>query len=141
MDDPNEPSYSCPSRSCRGRFGRHWATGPLAYFWPVTIIVGVGIAIVVLTVLEATLNYQELAAKYTIISEDCQTILTEWVFLWLDIETDSVEEEEARRRQRELLTRTNVVFSRVVPGEDKKLNDRTWEEAKEMMDGRYVQTA
>ena len=101
----------------------------------------VGLMIIALTVFDATSNDAKNSAKLTVASEDCALLHIEWRSLWLDIETDNVEEHEARKRQRELLDRMNVVAARVELNQDEKRNVRSAAEANEVMGGRYAETS
>ena len=109
--------------------------------WGIVATVIVGLAIIALTVFDATSNDAKNSAKLTVASEDCAILHIEWRSLWLDIETDKVEEGEARRRQRELLGRMNIIASRVELNQDEKRNVRSATEANEVMRGRYAETS
>ena len=117
---------------------------PLAIRYPGVLaaaaVIGVGLVVIALTVFDATSDDAKNSAKLTVASEDSQLINTEWRSLWSDIETDQIEESEARRRQREILDRTNVVSARVEVNLDVQRNARYGDEAKEIMKGRYAQT-
>ncbi len=109
--------------------------------WGTVATVVVGLMIIALTVFDATSNDAKNSAKLTVASEDCALLHIEWRSLWLDIETDNVEEHEARKRQRELLDRMNVVAARVELNQDEKRNVRSAAEANEVMGGRYAETS
>ncbi len=109
--------------------------------WGVVATVIIGLAIIALTVFDATSNDAKNSAKLTVASEDCAILHIDWRSLWLDIETDAVEEYEARKRQRELLDRMNTIASRVELNQDEKRNVRAATEANEVMRGRYAETS
>ena len=117
---------------------------PLAIRYPgfltAAAVILVGLIVIALTVFDATSDDAKNAAKLSVASEDSQLIHTDWRSLWSDIETDQIDENEARRKQRELLDRTNVVSARVEVNLDDKRNSRYGDEAKQVMRGRYVQT-
>ena len=109
--------------------------------WGIVATVIVGLAIIALTVFDATSNDAKNSAKLTVAGEDCALLHVEWRSLWSDIETDVIEEREARERQRALLDRTNTIASRVELNQDEKRNLRYAAEANEVMRGRYAETS
>ena len=104
------------------------------------VIVGivVGVAVVVLTVVDATWDAARNSAKLTVVSDDIQLIYTDWRSLLSDIETHKIKEKEARRQQRVLLDRTNVVCGRVEINVDKARNVKFHNEAEQVIRERHA---
>ena len=107
----------------------------------VGILVIMGVAILVLTMFDALLNYGETAARLAIISEALAVINTDWRSLWVDIETYVIEETDARARQRTLLDQTNRFAALIELDHDDKLNEELESEAVNVMRGRYAGTS
>ena len=102
---------------------------------------GVGLMVVALTVFDAISNDATNAAKLTVASDECRVLHTEWRELWVDIGNEQVEENVLREKQRALLSRTNLLGTRVEINEDKSLNEDSALEANEIMRGQYAKTA
>ena len=99
-----------------------------------------GAIIIGLTVFEATSNDATNTAKLNVASDEFRVLHSEWQDLWLDIESDGIEDDLARQWQRALTVRTNLAGARVEISQDKTRNKQAAEEANEVMDGRYAKT-
>ena len=109
-----------------------WATVFLA------LIVGLGIAITILVIWDATSNYAGDAVALSWVSVDCALLNAQWADLWLDIESFAIDEDEARSRQRELIRKFNTVAARIDVDLDEKTNEISASEASEVLREKYA---
>ena len=109
-----------------------WATVFLA------LIVGLGIAITILVIWDATSNYAGDAVALSWVSLDCALLNAQWADLWLDIESFAIDEDEARSRQRELIRKFNTVAARIDVDLDEKTNEISASEASEVLREKYA---
>ncbi len=109
-----------------------WATVFLA------LIVGLGIAITILVIWDATSNYAGDAVALSWVSVDCALLNAQWADLWLDIESFAIDEDEARARQRELIRKFNTFAVRIDVDLDEKTNEISASEASEVLREKYA---
>ena len=104
------------------------------------IATGVGVIVIVsLVVWEAISDYAKNAALLGSISADCVSLNRKWDELWLDIESYTITEGEARSRRRELHSEFDSVERRIEMSPDNKLAASSAEEAKKVVEKKYAQ--
>ena len=94
----------------------------------------VGLAIVALTVFDAISNDATNTAKLAVASEECHILHTEWRDLWIDIESNQIEENDAREKQHALLGRTHLIGARVEVNQDDDRSQKSAQEANQVME-------
>ena len=105
------------------------------------VAVAVGFVVIALTVFDAISNDATNTAKLAVASDECRVLHTEWRDLWLDIESKQIEENIARERQRALLSRTHLAGARVEINQDDDHNLKSAQEANQVMESQYAETA
>ena len=109
-----------------------WATILLA------AIITLGIVIAILVAWDATSNYAGDAVALSWVSVDCASLNAQWADLWLDIESFSIDEDEARSRQRDLIRKFNTIASRIDVDLDEKTNQASAADAVKVLSEKYA---
>ena len=105
------------------------------------IAMGVGILVVIAVIWDFVSDYGDIVAKLDWVCADTSILYSQWHLLWLQIETQEIDEEQAVSRQQELLSRFDVIASRLNISIDDKLNEEVVEEADIVVKERYASYA
>lgn len=102
------------------------------------IVIALGAVIVALVVFEAVTDYSENVAVLDWASADFGSLHTRWDELWLDVETDFVDDASARKRRRKLIANAQDIGRRISISENKKLTAKTEERADKVIGDKYA---
>ena len=109
-----------------------------SYSWSLWVAVGITMIVAALALWDVLSDYRRQAAILTMVKLDCITFQNEAETLWRQIETYSIDPDEAERAYQSIYSRWARVTERVWIRDDDALSRRCAADASEVIQDKYI---
>ena len=101
-------------------------------------IVGCAVLLAIFIPVDVVFNFGQAATALGWISGDCSFLNLRYQHLWQDIESDIIDEYQARKSQRDLMLEYYILTSRFSVLANRKINKKSQEDANRVLEDRYA---